>query len=143
MGLIADKFFYKALKSDEDIMAMTSGRIFNTARTTEDERQDRIPYVVIMHMGMNNDAESKESWEGEYDTETVEILVVAETREDMAVLTTLIRRAVKTYREAVYQEGDDDDAPIDYHPSAGPLMYDPQKPCFYVTMRYECTTYND
>lgn len=144
MSLIVDKFFYRALKSDDAIMTMTGGRIFNTARTTEDEKRDHIPYVIIMHRGMANNGESKDNWEGLTDTENVEILAVADNREALAALTTRIRAVVC----GTLEDMDDDDmeewaAPQDYAVSAGDVFYDTMKPCFYQSLRYECSTINN
>ena len=63
MSLSTDKFFYRALKADTAIMKATGGRIFNPARTTADEKEDRIPYITITLDEVDNQSETKDDIE--------------------------------------------------------------------------------
>lgn len=143
MSLTTDKFFYNALKDDEDIITLTEGRIFNTARPTEDENEDKIPYIIITFDSLTNDGTTKDSWEGITDRVNISLLAVASTREALADLTTAMRATIHEYYEDC-QSGtvDDDDCPDDYFFTAGRIDYDMLKPCYYQTMRYECSTLN-
>lgn len=139
MSLIADKFFFNALRTSDGVKQRTSGRIFNTARTDDEEAADNVPYIIITYEGMTNTASHKDiQWEGWEDTETVSVLVVAETRESLALLITDVRRSIKAHAE----DESDDQQPTDYTVSAGPVQYDSMKPCYYQTLTYVCETSN-
>lgn len=139
MSLIVDKFFFNALRTSDEIKQRTSGRIFNTARPDDEEAADSVPYIIITYEGMTNNATHKDiQWEGWEDTETVSVLVVAETRESLALLITDVRRSIKAHAE----DESDDQQPIDYTVSASVVQYDSMKPCFYQTLTYVCVTDN-
>lgn len=139
MSLIVDKFFFNALRTSDEIKQRTSGRIFNTARPDDEEAADSVPYIIITYEGMTNTAAHKDvQWEGWEDTETVSVLVVAETRESLALLITDVRRSIKAHAE----DESDDQQPNDYTVSAGPVQYDSMKPCYYQTLTYVCLTDN-
>ena len=133
MSLATDKFFFNALKGTS-VDTMVNGRIFNTARSTEDETEDRVPYVIIAFNGLQNDEETKDSYEGDYDRVTISITCVATTREALAELTQAIRTTIKTACE----EGALDECPDDYSFSASSIEYDMLKPCFFQSLTYIC-----
>lgn len=138
MSLAIDKFFFRALKNDNDIMELTQGRIFNTARTAEAEAADMVPYLIITYEGMSNINDAKDyAYEGPTDTEDIGILCVATTRDALASLVMRVRRAVKYYID------DAPFAPNSYTLSASSVEYDSMKPCFYQTLRYACETNNN
>lgn len=142
MSLITDKFFYDALRNNADVIEVTEGRIFNTARPEIDEEEDKIPYIIIQNMGTQEQNLTKDG--DTTDNDTITILVVAETREELGDITTLIRQTIK---EAM-DELDYDDGEklgynmLDYTFSAGAVMYDFTKPCHYQELTWVCETEN-
>lgn len=141
MSFYADKFFYEALKSDDDIISMTDGRIFNPARTTVDEKEDKIPYIIISFNGLTNDTTTKDDVEGDTDTISIAIEVTAESRESLAELTQRIRQRIVAYYKTVRYEStpsENDEYPIDWSFTAGPVQYDYIKPCMFQVLNYSC-----
>ena len=91
-GLAADKFFFDALGASADINGRVEGRIFNPARATIDEEEDRIPYIIITLDSVTNDGQTKDSdVEGDSDTATVSVLCVENDRDSLASLTQAVR----------------------------------------------------
>lgn len=144
MSLTTDRFFYNALRTSDEVMEMTDGRIFNTARNSEDENQDKIPYIIIMFDGGQNTNLTKDDFEGDTDNVTVSILAVASTREQLANLTNKTRETIRDYWRDVMSGADvDEDCPDSCQFSASRIEYDMTKPCFYMTLRYDCETNNN
>lgn len=130
--LTFDKNFYDALKTDEEIMQLTEGRIFNPARDERSEEEDSIPYIIISNDGGRNIDETKDfSNEGETDAVTISILCVAEDREPLANLTQKVRNVIREASSGW-------DRLQDYNISSGPVEMDPYKPCNYQTLTYQC-----
>ena len=63
MSLSTDTAFIAALKSSDEIVALTSSRIYGTAIAVPDEDMDNtpVPYVIVTYNGMTNDVESKDA----------------------------------------------------------------------------------
>jgi hypothetical protein len=136
MSLTTDKFFYDALRGTS-IDKACGGRIFNPARPTVDEDKDRIPYVVIFLESVANMSQTKDDIEGDTDSSSVVLLVVASDRQSLGELTTGIRRRIKEYWKSRPAE-----APIDWEFRAGPVQYDVVKPCCFQELMYICLTDN-
>lgn len=135
--LNTDKFFWDALRTDGNVAKVTGGRIFNTARPTIDERQDRVPYVIIIFDSLTNDETTKDDEaESPYDSVNIGILCVANDREQLARLTQAVRDRNKEY---MLDKGDSYGIE-GWQFSAGAVMYDELKPCFYQTLNYNVTT---
>ena len=138
--LDTDKFFWDALRTDGGIVKMTGGRIFNTARSTTDEREDKVPYVVITFDSLTNDETTKDDEvESPYDSVNVSVLCVASDREQLARLTKAVRERDRRYFAQKGERYGIDD----WRFSAGGVMYDELKPCFYQLLSYQITTDND
>jgi len=151
MSLCTDKFFFKSLKEDEDVMDAVDGRIINTADTTVDpESADdtEIPYIIITNEGTVNDEESKDSvGESDTDTDTISIVIAAKTRSELADVAKLVRKTIK----AAFADMDDETAESlgfwlnDYSFTASGVNFDEWKPCMWQTLNYKCETteYNE
>lgn len=137
MSLITDKFFFDALRSDSSLCTLLDGRIFNPARATIDEEEDRVPYIIITLDSVQNDQGTKDDVESATDTATVSILCVGTNREQLATLTQAVRTRCKEY---YWAHREDALSPYDWQFSAGPVQYDPMKPCVYQTLTYQCDT---
>lgn len=140
MSLTTDRFFYRVL-AESTVHEMTDGRIFNPARTTIDEEQDRIPYVIITFESLENQNESKDDdMEGPEDRVIIGVLCVAEDRESLANLAVAVRDAIYGYYQDLAGESYED-APQEYQFSAKEVQYDPGKPCCFQQLLYTCETY--
>lgn len=145
MSLRTDQFFYSALSSSPAITDKVQDRIFNPARTTVDENEDRIPYLIITMDGVTNDESTKDDVEGQTDTVEIGVLCVADDRESLADLTEAVRMQMVSYLHQAEEGQEVDDAelaPYDWSFSASAVMYDEMKPCVYQSLRYVCGTRN-
>lgn len=143
-ALTIDSFFYNALRSSASVMDATSGRIFNPARPEIDEEEDLVPYIIISNEGVQNDQGTKDdSFESDYDTATVKVLICADDRETLGELSELVRDTIVEYAR---QEEEDPmqigSGLTGYHFSSGPVQFDAMKPCCFVEFSYSCETYN-
>ena len=137
------KFFYRSLISDEDIKAATDGRIYPTARTMEEEKADRIPYIIIISGQSQNNLQTKdEFFEGQEDNDSVELTIVAATQDALVTLAQQVRnRLVADARLRLHQ--DDLSGKIDdWHFASSRIEYDPLKPCHFISFTYNCETTN-
>lgn len=135
--LTTDKLFYDALREDMYILGATQGRIYNTVYPEVETGDDKIPYIIIAHEGVQNQSESKDMpGEGSVDIETISVLIVAgeHDRGPLAELAQQVRNCIK--------EAAADWDIYDYSFSAGPVQYDTDKPCYYQTFTYVCETPN-
>jgi hypothetical protein len=138
MSLLTDKFFYSALTQSEDVTAIVDDRIFNPARTTVDEDEDKIPYIIITFEGLQNNADTKDDGvEGDEDRVTVNILCVHEDCDALGDMTELVRQTLCDYWDT---HRCDPLTPITWQFSASRVEYDPDKPCCYQTLIYQCDT---
>ena len=144
MSLQTDVIFYRALHSSEAFTLLVGESIYNTAIPLPDEELDnvRLPYAIITHDGMANDTQSKDDpFEGEFDTESIGIILVAATRPKLAELSEIARHAIHDF----FCNLPDDDAdynlvPLDYRLSAQGIQYDQYKPCYWTKLNYQCDT---
>ena len=137
MSLTTDIFFYHAIKDCDEIYDIVDGRIFNPARATADEEEDKVPYIIISFDGLQNISESKDDVEGEEDNVQISILCVSNDRDSLGELTEIVRKQVRDYYNANIGNGE---APEDWHFEASQVSFDPDKPCCYQTLIYQCST---
>lgn len=140
--LDTDSFLVSAIKADSRLNDAIDGNIFSTAVPVPDEDLDNVPlpYVIVTYDGMTQDTDTKDQsgFESDSDINTCRVEVVAESRESLAELISDARRAIRKFFE------DEDGLSVeDYTISAGPVDYDPQKPCYYQDLTYHITTSND
>lgn len=138
-----DIYFHKALSSSTKISEIFEGRIYNTGRSTFEEDEDRIPYLIVTYEGgETQDINSKELVVEDLDTARVSVLCVAEEREELA---SYIEEVEDTIAQSMNSKSFDEDEfnfGIDSAThSASPVQYDPEKPCYYQILTYICKTY--
>lgn len=143
MSLITDIIFVKALQSNDELLQMLpAGGIYNTTIPMPDADLDNtpIPYVIVSFDGMQNDGLNKDTeYEGDDDKVQIGIEVAAETRKQLGEMITLIRQTVKDYFETLPDDDEDYNLlPVDYVLTASCVSYDPDKPCFWQTLHYDC-----
>ena len=145
MSLITDKVFYNALRSNADLMTQVGGRIESTSIPVPDDEFENtpVPYVIITFDGLQNEGFTKDnSFEGDTDMVQVGIVVTADTRDDLGDIMQAIRAIIIAYFEdgENHTYDDYDLVPNSYTFSAGQIGYDPDKPCYYQTLTYNCDT---
>ena len=146
MSLTTDEIFWNALKHDADIMKTTGGRIYSTAITVPPTEQDNVsvPYIVTSFGGGGNDQQTKDDYESDSDSVKISIEVTAKTREELGELMKKVRQAVRNYfRDATEDSEDYDLIPDDYQLNFSEVSWDWEKPCFWQTLTYQCSTKND
>lgn len=139
-NLSADIAVMQSLSRDEVLNSLTEGRIFNTCRPEFDEKEDKVPYIVVSYEGMANDSENKDAAEGWTDKERITVLCVAQDRIQLCNLINTARRAVRSYLnssdclEMFGVQG--------YEISASAIICDWTVPCTYQSLNYNINTYN-
>lgn len=144
MSLQTDIIFQHALASKESFVTAVDGRIYNTAIPLPDEDLMNVPlpYAIVSFDGMTNDETTKDDpFEGEYDSVTIGVLLVAKTREELATLSQDARDAIHDYFLDVPDDDEDYNlVPEDYRVSAQGVQYDSLKPCYWIRLNYQCDT---
>lgn len=137
MSLQTAKFVISALQHSDYVMTATDGRIFFVARDNAAEEEDKIPYVVVMPEGVSE--YGSKDWGGEMDNDKVSVMVVAGDGEGLMTLAESVRRALpkelSTYEAESFKVEQ-----LSF--SAGAVMMDSSKPCYYQTLSYEIDTTN-
>jgi hypothetical protein len=147
MSLQTDIIFVAAIKSDTALIQQLAARdVYNTAIAMPDEDADNapVPYVIVAQGEVVNGQTTKDDYESDTDTVTINIEIAAKTRPELAALANRIRKAVRRYfQNASEGDNDFDLVPIDYQFSAKPVTYDPLKPCYWMELNYQCDVRND
>lgn len=143
MSLVTDIIIIKALQSNDELLKMLpAGGIYNTAIPMPDADliNAPIPYIIVTFDGMQNDSFTKDAqFEGDDDKVQIGIEVAAETRQQLGTIVTMVRNTIKDYFENL--SDDDEDyglVPVDYELTATGVSYDPDKPCFWQILNYNC-----
>lgn len=145
MSLKTDIIFVKALKSnDELIQSLPAKGIYNPSIPLPDAEliNAKIPYIIVVYGGCQNDGSNKdETFEGESDTVNISIEIAAETREAVADIAETVRATIRDYFENADPTDEDYElVPADYQFSATGVSYDPDKPCCWQILNYQCDT---
>lgn len=146
MSLTTDEIFWNALKHDAVIVKTTGARIYSAAITVPPSEQDNVsvPYIVTSFDGGSNEQQTKDDYESDTDTVDVSIEVTAKTREELGELMGQVRQAVRNYFRGATEDSEDYDLiPDDYQLSFSAVSWDWEKPCFWQTLIYQCSTKND
>ena len=148
MSLQTDIIFVQALRSDDTLMeALPAGDVYNTTIALPEEQAINapVPYIIVSYDGMTNNEETKDSqYEGSEDTVNISIEVTAQTRKQLAELAIRARNTVKNYFISASDYDENFElVPIDYRLTASGVNYDPDKPCYWQTLSYECDTNAD
>ena len=136
-----DEIFYNALTADTTIASDTGGRIFSTCVEVPPADADNtpLPYVVITDDGLQNEQGTKDSvWESSEDHVQASIIINAESPKAVKRLTRLARKAISTYIESLTGE-----IPYLTSLSTQGVAWDWTKPCYYLTLQYQCDIINE
>ena len=130
MSLVTDLVFVQALRADQSLMQLlAAGDVYSTSIPLPDEDMDNapLPDIIVTYDGS--------------------IEIAAPNREHLGLLAEAVRKSVRSWFEehdGRYTTPDLSGLPSvmceieDYAFSAGPVSYDPAKPCFYQTLSYDC-----
>lgn len=143
MGLSTDSLFIAAISADSEVMEAIGGRLYSTAIPLPDEAADNVPlpYVIVTFDGMTNDTTTKDDlYESDCDTVTVSVIVASESRSALADLMTRLRDIIHDY--LVAHQDDSNESMDDYNLTATSVDYDPFRPCYWQTLRYQCYVQN-
>lgn len=145
MSLRTDIIFAKALQSNAELMQMLpAGDVYNTAIQLPDVDADNapVPYIILYFESLQNLDNTKDNpFEGDTDSVTIGIEICAQNREQLGEMTEMVRETVRTYFEEIdVDDADFDLVPQDYQFSASAINYDPDKPCFWQILTYQCDT---
>lgn len=138
--MITDAFFVKALR-ESDVNDMVEGRIFGTVDDETEPDSASVPSLVVFYEGTQNDQEGKDDkYESEVDVDTITVGVSAKSREQLAVLTRAVRKAIRDY---VCDHPHGEVEIVDYQFSAGRVSYDWEKPCWWQELTWQCDVCNE
>ena len=145
MSLITDIIFVRALRSNSELMAaLPAGDVYNTTIAEPDEEvlNAPVPYIIVSYDGMQNDSQTKDnSYEGDTDNVQIGIEIAAKTRKQLGELATQIRETVSDFFENLADDDPDFDlVPLNYNLTAQGVSYDPDKPCYWQILNYQCDT---
>ena len=142
MGLSTDIFFVKALQDTPSVNDAVGGRIFNPARSTVDEEEDRLPYIIVNFDKLTNEESTKDNAnEGDTDIVDVSITICAEDRVSLATLAKNVRDAINDYFNNLdAAEAFNLDAPNWWRFSTDAVYYEEGRPCVYTKFYYSCDT---
>ena len=136
-----DEIIYDSIRADEEIMTAISGHVVSTCFEVSPTDADNtpLPYIIVTDDGFQNQVETKDDgWEGTEDRVSVGVEVAAESPQEVKRLIRMVRQAVASYIEHMYDDGEDIPE-LDSLSSDG-LAWDWTKPCYYQRLTYQCIT---
>ena len=147
MSLQTDRIFLEALNASSRITALVGDRIYPIAvpGLDEDVLNTPLPYLVVTFEPLTNLSETKDNpYQGDEDRVTIGIEVAAESPDDLTDLAELVRSEVDTFMQTYTPAAGDEDLtsliPLGYDFSTTEKTYDWLKPCYFMTLRYQCDT---
>ncbi len=138
MSLKIVKAFTAAIRQNDDLLTAlgaingVGARIFPVARTDEQEKEDKMPYLIVIPTGIRTEG-SKDDYE-QSDIATVEIIVCDQTFEGLVDLADTVRLTIAQH---LLQYPEQNIA--DYSFSASRVEFDYLRPCYYQTLSYTIT----
>ena len=152
MSLATDSIFITALQSNQELMerigyvAPTSeedsgqpARLYGTSIPLPDEDVDNVPapYLIVVFDSLTNDQETKDDcYESNYDKVDITVIVVGRTLNELHELTQMARDTILSYMRTTT-------TPIkDYTFTAGQIVYNADKPCYWQELNYQCDVKN-
>ena len=135
-----DEIIYEALKADEQLTTATNGRVMSTCIEVPPTDADKtpLPYIIVTDDGFQNQDTTKDYlWEGVEDSVQASIEISAESPKEVKHIADLCRKAVTAY--IVELANQDEDIPYLANVSGNGVAWDWTKPCYYTTIKYNCT----
>lgn len=137
-----DEILYNAIRADQDLMQAVGGRVKDVIFEVGDDGKDNVPlpYIVVIDAGSQGQPETKDcEWDPAEDHVQAGIEVSAESPREVRTLIRQCRRAVARYIETLPAE----DTPYLDSMQRDGVAWDWTKPCYFDTLRYQCTITND
>ena len=135
-----DEIIYEALKADEQLTTATNGRVMSTCIEVPPTDADNtpLPYIIVTDDGFQNQDTTKDYlWEGVEDSVQASIEISAESPKEVKRIADLCRKAVTDYILELSNQGED--IPYLASVSGNGVAWDWTKPCYYTTIKYNCT----
>lgn len=135
-----DEIIYEALKADEQLTTATNGRVMSTCIEVPPTDADKtpLPYIIVTDDGFQNQDTTKDYlWEGVEDSVQASIEISAESPKEVKRLADLCRKAVTAHIVEMANQGED--IPYLANLSGNGVAWDWTKPCYYTTIKYNCT----
>ena len=153
MSLATDSIFVTALQSSQELMDKLKAyvdkdgsikeddvpRLYGTAIGLPDEDVDNVPvpYVIVVFDSLTNNQGTKDDcYESSYDKVEIAVIVVERTLNDLHELTQMVRDTILSYMRTTT-------TPVqDYTFTAGQIVYNADKPCYWQELNYQCDVKN-
>ena len=154
MSLATDSIFVTALQSNQELIDILKAyidkdgitqeddvpRLYGTAIGLPDEDVDNVPvpYVIVTFDSLTNDQVTKDDcYESSYDKVEITVIVVGRTLNDLHELTQMARDTILSYMRTTT-------TPVqDYTFTAGQIVYNADKPCYWQELNYQCDVINN
>lgn len=137
-----DEILYTALTSDAAFNAAVGGRIRSTCFEVSPAEQDNVPLpsVIVIDFGSQDGQTTKDNtWESCEDQVQAGIEISASSPKEVHKLLRKARKAVAAYVQTL----DYDHQPELNKISRDGVQWDWMKPCYFDTLRYQCTLYDE
>ena len=135
-----DEIIYEALKADEQLTTITGDRVMSTCIEVPPTDADKtpLPYIIVTDDGFQNQDSTKDYlWEGVEDSVQASIEISAESPKEVKHIADLCRKAVTAHIVEMANQGED--IPYLANVSGNGVAWDWTKPCYYTTIKYNCT----
>ena len=137
-----DEILYNAIKADASLMTAIGGRVKDVCFEVSPDDQDKtpLPCIVITDLGSQEQPETKDcEWEPTEDHVQAGIEVSAKSPSEVRRLILLARHAVAEYVATLSH----DEQPVLEGIQRDGTAWDWLKPCYFDTLRYQCTIDNE
>lgn len=128
-----------AIKANQELIAITGGRVFDTANEVPVYNQDNtpVPYLVVVEKAATNDQGTKDwMWEGQSDRCAASIIICANTPGEVRAIRRKVRAAVEDYIVTMANQGET--IPTLMSSSYEGVAWDDLKPCYNDAINYQC-----
>ena len=133
-----DELIYQAITADTDLMEAVGNRVRSTCFEVSPDEQDNtpLPSIIVTDDGLQASVETKENeWLPYEDHVTAGVEISARSPREVRQLAGMVRRAVADYMTAL----SDEERPVLDAFSTDGTAWDWLKPCYFDTLRYQCT----
>ena len=124
-----------ALAADEEIVALTGGRIYDTCIEVPPTLDDNtpVPYIIVTDDPYSNDTGTKDDvWESDTDRVQCSIEIAEKTPSAVRELRRKVRKAIGQYMQTL------EEPPYLVSSSNDGIAWDWLKPCYYDRLHYQC-----
>ena len=124
-----------ALGANEELVALTEGRIYDTCVEVPPYEKDNtpVPYIIVMEDPYNNDMGTKDDvWESDTDRVQSSIEIAASDPSEVRTLRRKVRKAIGQYMQTL------DNPPYLVSSSNDGISWDWQDPVYFDRLHYQC-----